>query len=60
MTDKQTKINQQEQIKRELRESEARFRAIVENSQSGILIVNNNFEFTYVNDMLCQILDSSQ
>ncbi|MEA3351976.1 MAG: PAS domain S-box protein [Chloroflexota bacterium] len=59
MTDKQTKVNQQMQVERELRENEARFRSIVENSQSGIFIVDEKYEFIYINDMLCRILGRS-
>ena len=40
-------------------ESEERFRSIVEYSHSGILTINNNFQFTYVNDQLCNILGYS-
>jgi PAS domain S-box-containing protein len=43
-----------------LRESEERFRSIVENSQAGILIVGEDFRFIYVNDELCRILDRRQ
>jgi two-component system cell cycle sensor histidine kinase/response regulator CckA len=40
-----------------LRESEARFRSIVENSHNGILIVDQSYKFNYVNDELCRIFD---
>lgn len=47
------------QTEQALRESENRFRSIVENSHDGILIVDNDFKFTYVNDVLCQMLGRS-
>jgi PAS domain S-box-containing protein len=43
-----------------LSESEARFRSVVENSQAGILIVDNQGRFAYVNDVACQILGFSR
>jgi PAS domain S-box-containing protein len=43
-----------------LAESEERFRSIVEYYHSGILTVDNNFQFTYVNDQLCNILGYSR
>jgi len=45
------------QADRALRESEERFRSIVENAHSGILIVDEAYRFLYVNDELCRILD---
>jgi len=39
-----------------IKESEEKYRAIVENSHSGILVVNENYRFEYVNDMLCRML----
>jgi PAS domain S-box-containing protein len=42
-------------VKESLLESEGRFRTIVEYSHSGILTINNNFEFTYINEQLCNI-----
>ncbi|MCJ7426718.1 MAG: PAS domain S-box protein, partial [Dehalococcoidales bacterium] len=38
-----------------LRESEERFRSIVENSQAGIMILDDAHRLTYVNDELCKI-----
>jgi len=39
-----------------LQESEARYRAIVENSPAGICIVDEAYRFVYVNDELCRFL----
>ena len=43
-----------------LRESEEKFRSVVENSHAGILIVNDAYQFIYVNDELCRILGYSR
>jgi PAS domain S-box-containing protein len=40
----------------ELRESEERFRSVVETSHSGVLVVDDHFRFIYVNDELCRML----
>ncbi|MEA2008189.1 MAG: PAS domain S-box protein, partial [Chloroflexota bacterium] len=53
-------VSERKRAEAKLQESEARFRTIVENSQSGILILNETFEFIYVNDTLCQMLGNSQ
>jgi PAS domain-containing protein len=45
-----TTIIEATRIKDTLAESEESFRTIVEYSHSGILTVDNNFQFTYVND----------
>ena len=39
-----------------LKESEARFRSIVENSQEGILILDDKYKLTYINDEMSRIL----
>lgn len=49
-------ITERKQAEKELRESEERYRAVVENSQSGVLIVGDDYKFTYVNDTLCKML----
>ena len=38
-----------------LRESEERFRSIVESSHAGIMILDDAYHLTYVNDELCRI-----
>jgi nitrogen fixation negative regulator NifL len=38
-----------------LKESEERFRSIVENSQAGIMILDDAYLFTYVNGELCRM-----
>jgi PAS domain S-box-containing protein len=53
-------ITERKQMGEALRESEERFRSIVENSQAGILIVDDAYRFTYVNDELCRILGYSR
>jgi PAS domain S-box-containing protein len=44
----------------ELRESEERFRSVVETSHNGILVVNEQYRFVYVNDELCRMLGYSR
>jgi len=39
-------------------ESEERFRSVVENSPTGIFIVNDVSKFIYANDQLCRIVDT--
>lgn len=39
-----------------LQESEERYRVVVENSHAGILIVNQDYRFEYVNQRLCELL----
>ncbi|MBN2761503.1 MAG: PAS domain S-box protein [Bacteroidales bacterium] len=39
----------------ELRQSEEKFRSIVEHSLAGIFTIDENFRFIYVNDELCKI-----
>jgi PAS domain S-box-containing protein len=43
-----------------LRESEERFRSVVETSQSGVLIVDEQYRLVYVNDELCRMLGYSR
>ena len=42
-----------------LRHSEERFRSIVDNSHDGIIFLNDNYQLTYVNVQLCNILGRS-
>lgn len=39
-----------------LRESETKFRTLVEHSPVGIFLIDNNYKFAYANDELCRIL----
>jgi len=50
-------ISERKKTQAALHDSENRYRSIVENSHAGILIVNDAYCFTYVNDELCRILD---
>lgn len=47
-------------VEEALKESEERYRSIVENSHAGILIVGEDYKFIYVNDELCRILKYSR
>jgi PAS domain S-box-containing protein len=49
-------ITQRKQAEKALKESEEKFRSIVENSLAGIFMVDDSFRFVYVNDELCRIL----
>ncbi|MBW2651071.1 MAG: PAS domain S-box protein [Deltaproteobacteria bacterium] len=44
------------EMEKKLLESEEKFRSVVENSHDGILIVGEDYRFTYVNDMFCRIV----
>ena len=49
-------ITKQKNAEEKFQESEIYYRSIVENSHDGILIVNGNYQFTYVNNTFCRIL----
>jgi len=53
-------ITERKQTEERLRESEERFRSIVENSHGGIGIVDDNFKIRYVNDQVSRILGYSK
>lgn len=48
-------ITEQKRAEEALRESEERFRSVVENSYEGILILDDNFKLIYCNDELCRM-----
>jgi diguanylate cyclase (GGDEF)-like protein/PAS domain S-box-containing protein len=48
------------QAQDKLRESEQRFRSLVENSHAGIAIIDDNYRFTYVNPELCRMSGYSE
>ncbi len=52
-------ITEQKRAEEKLREREVHFRSIVENSHDGILITNDKYQFIYVNNVLCEMLDYS-
>jgi len=52
-------ITKQKKSEEKLRQNEIRYRSIVENSHDGILIVNEKYQFIYVNNELCKMLNYS-
>ncbi len=48
-------VEQHQQARATLQESEERYRSIVEHSQSGILILDDKYRFVYVNDEACRM-----
>ena len=60
-TDLQVEIARCERVEEALRESEKKYRQIVENAPTGIYEINLiNFRFTEVNDVMCDILGYSR
>jgi len=55
-------INIANRIKAEkaLRDSEERYRSIVESSNQGIVVVDGNYRLEYVNDKICQLMGYSR
>ena len=53
-------ITDRKSAEQALKESEAKFRSIVENSLTGIFMVNETYQFVYANDELCRILGYSR
>jgi PAS domain S-box-containing protein len=49
-------ITERREMEKALRQSEKRFRSIVENSPSGIGIIDDHFKITYINNEACRIL----
>ncbi len=49
-------ITERKKSENALKESEEKFRSIVENSLTGIFKVDNSYHFVYVNNELCRIL----
>ena len=52
-------ITRRKQAAEALRESEEKFRSIVENALVGIFMIDDAYHFAYVNDELCRILQYS-
>jgi len=50
-------VTERKRVEVALRESEERFRSVVENAPTGIFTVDNAYKFIYANDELCRIVD---
>ncbi len=53
-------ITERKRTEEALRESEERYRSVIENSLEGIVIVDDAYRLTYVNNELCRILEYSR
>jgi len=53
-------ISEYKQLLKNLHDSEETYRSIVENSLEGMMIVNNNYQFTYVNEEFARILKTTR
>jgi PAS domain S-box-containing protein len=53
-------VSARKQAENALQESEARFRSLVENAPTGIVIVSDAYQFRYVNDELCRMVGRSR
>ena len=49
-------ISKRIEAEKALRESEERYRSVVENSRDGIMVMNDGFQIIYANEVLLQIL----
>jgi two-component system cell cycle sensor histidine kinase/response regulator CckA len=53
-------ITERKRAEEALKESEKLYRALVENSHAGIVLVGEGFRFSYVNDEFCQLIGYSR
>ncbi|MFC1534189.1 PAS domain-containing protein [Thermodesulfobacteriota bacterium] len=50
-------ISERERAQEALKESEEKFRSIVENSHNGIAILDDKYRVVYINNELCRIIE---
>ena len=48
-------VTERKKAEEAVKESEEKFRSVVENSHEGIFIIDNVYQFSYVNDEFCKI-----
>ncbi|MBC8415135.1 MAG: PAS domain S-box protein [Candidatus Cloacimonetes bacterium] len=53
-------VTERKKAEEALKESEEKFRSVVENSHEGIFIVDNAYKFSYVNDEFCKMIGYSR
>lgn len=53
-------ITLRKQTEEAILQSEEKFRSMIENSHLGIIIVDMNFQFEYVNDQFCKIVQKTK